>query len=66
MDQHGYCGTRYTPYPIVIVGVLLAVAAVGWQVPPNPPGIVKPLTPRLLFSNLLLFDISVNGALWAM
>jgi peptidoglycan/LPS O-acetylase OafA/YrhL len=52
-------------YPIVIVGVILTVFLFGGE--PYPPRTAaQPLTAPLLFANMFLLDISVNGSLWAL
>jgi len=53
-------------YPVVICGVILMAVLAGGRVHANGEPVGEALTIPRLLSNLLLIDISVNGALWAL
>jgi peptidoglycan/LPS O-acetylase OafA/YrhL len=52
-------------YPIIIVSMLVAGLAHGWQIPAGQSGEGAPVTPATLVANLLLIDVSLNSTLWA-
>src|SRR5262249_8497740 len=58
-------GRIFRIYPVVIFSLLVTALLGGWQASSHGQA-ARPLSAPLLFANLLLFDVSMNGAFWAL